>query len=124
LVGCASSKVDPHGDSRAESVITDVSLVIANGLMTWRQSFDDAEAEPGVERCVPRHVSEGGQSHGGEAMQLRPVADGLDQSPPAALLTFRWEYRELPDVGETIDDLDTSEPNRWRPRDEHDRGLG
>ena len=27
-------------------------------------------------------------------------------------------------MGETIDNLDTSEPNRWRPRDEHDRGFG
>ena len=38
-------------------------------------------------------------------------------------MTFRWEYRELPDMGETIDNLDTSEPNRWRPGDEHDRGF-
>ncbi len=121
--GCALSQVETHRDSRSQSVITDISLVIAEGLKTRRQSFDDVKAEPCVERRVPWHVSEGGQGHRWETILLRPIADAFDQGTPEALSTFRREYRELPDMGETVDNLDASEANRWRPRDQHDGGL-
>ena len=112
-------RLQPHGYPWAHIVITDISLVLSDDLESRSQVRKFAKAEILIEWAIPSHVTKSGQRHCLETLRSRPFASLCDKRPPETASLHRRNYRQLPDMGCTVDDLDRDEPNWGFACDEH-----
>ena len=106
------SQRESHRDSRAEVVVTDGSLVVADSTQFGREVAHDREPERLVEGRVPRNISVRGEGDRIEALCDGPGGDGFHQQAPQALPGVVGVHRQLPDVKVGIHQVDTHEAHR------------
>jgi len=115
------SKRKPHDYARAEIIVTNGSLMLADRAQFRCEIANCHVSEGLVEGSIPGNVPVGRERDRIEALRGGPGGGGSHKRPAMSLPSMFGVHRQLPDVGKGIDQIHTHESHGWFADYEHDR---